>query len=179
MRTMLLVTTLFAAASLSFSLPAFANDDEDGPGMMGGQSCEMMGHGGMDRGGMRDSEDTGMMGGHRMMHEHRRAESAVKAKLASLKSQLEITDAQADVWKGYADAVAGQAKAMKTARRAMEDAMDKDSPVDRLDSHIAGMEAVLDSMKTMKAAVEKLYGALSDEQKKVADDVIGSGCGAM
>jgi hypothetical protein len=177
MRTMLLVSALLTATSLSLTLPAFANDDDEGgPGMMRGQGCEMMGRGMMGSGGM----DSDRMGDHHMMGKRGwRMETAARAWLANLKDELKITDAQADVWKSYADAVTARAKAMKVARRAMEDAMDKDSPVDRLDARISGMEAVLESMKAMKPAIEKLYGVLSDEQKKVADDAIGAGRGPM
>jgi hypothetical protein len=197
MRKMLLVSALLTATSFSLTLPAFANDDDEGgPGMMRGQGCEMMGRGMMGSGGM-DSDrmghggmshgmmgsggmDSDRMGDHHMMGKRGwRMETAARAWLANLKDELKITDAQADVWKSYADAVTARAKAMKVARRAMEDAMDKDSPVDRLDARISGMEAVLESMKAMKPAIEKLYGVLSDEQKKVADDAIGAGRGPM
>jgi hypothetical protein len=41
------------------------------------------------------------------------------------------------------------------------------------------METMLESMKAMKPATEALYAVLSDEQKKMADELIGADCGAM
>lgn len=145
-------------------------------GGMGGQ--DMMGQsGGMGSHHMKDG--SGMMGGHHMAGKHGwRMEAAMQARLAYLRSELEITDAQADAWKGYADAVAAHAKAMQSMRKAVKEAMEK-GPLERLDVRISGMETMLQSLKTVKPAAEKLYAALSDDQKKIADDVMGAGCGAM
>jgi hypothetical protein len=41
------------------------------------------------------------------------------------------------------------------------------------------MEAMVETMKAVKPATEKLYAVLSDEQKKIADELIGTDCGAM
>jgi hypothetical protein len=41
------------------------------------------------------------------------------------------------------------------------------------------MEAMVESMKATNPAMEKLYAVLTDEQKKVADQLIGMDCGAM
>jgi hypothetical protein len=38
---------------------------------------------------------------------------------------------------------------------------------------------MVDSMKAVKPASEKLYAVLTDDQKKVADQLIGEDCGAM
>ncbi len=167
MRTMLLISTVLAATSLSLALPALADEAEDSPGMMTGQGCgSMMG--------------PGMMGRHHMMGRHGwRMEAEVQARLAYLKAELEITDAQAEAWKGYADVVAGQTTAMQTAHKAVGDASENGGALERLDARISGMEAMLQSLKSKKPAVEKLYGVLTDDQQKLADDLIGVGCGAM
>jgi hypothetical protein len=41
------------------------------------------------------------------------------------------------------------------------------------------MESMLEAMKAVKPATEELYKVLSDDQKKVADELLGLGCGAM
>lgn len=41
------------------------------------------------------------------------------------------------------------------------------------------MEVMLDAMKAMEPATEKLYAGLKGEQKKIADQLIGAHCGAM
>ena len=38
---------------------------------------------------------------------------------------------------------------------------------------------MVESMKAVKPATDKLYTALTAEQKKVADQLIGVDCGAM
>jgi len=40
-------------------------------------------------------------------------------------------------------------------------------------------EAKLEGLKALKAPTEGLYQVLSDEQKKKADALLGSGCGMM
>ncbi len=174
MRKMLLVSTLLAAASMSLALPARATADEDEdeswPQMMMGDGCGMMGM-------------MGMMGPGMMRHGHMgrssRFGAEVDGRLAYIKSELEITDAQEDAWKGYAAAVKARVASMQTARQALWDAMEKGGALERMDARISAMEAMLDSLKAAKPALEKLYGALSDDQKKIADDVIGAGCGAL
>ena len=57
----------------------------------------------------------------------------------------------------------------------MMDAMQKGSATVRMDARIKSMEAMVESMKATKPATEKLYAVLTDEQKKVADQLIGIG----
>ena len=165
--------TAFLALALStaVSLPSVAqdNDDEDGPmmGMMGA-GCPTMGM--MGRGMM----GQGMMGG-RPAH----MKAMVDGRLAYLKDELKITDAQTDAWNAYADAIRNRVSVMQGMRESMIGSMQKGNAVDRMDVRIKGMEAMLKSMKAVKPATEKLYAVLTDEQKKVADDLIGVQCGGM
>ena len=101
------------------------------------------------------------------------------SRLAHLKKELKITDAQADVWKAYAEAIKARATVMQGMRTSMLDAMDNGSAVNRIDIRIKSMEAMVESMKAVKPATEKLYAALTAEQKKFADQLIGIECGAM
>ena len=101
------------------------------------------------------------------------------SRLAHLKTELKITDGQADVWKAYVDAIKARVTVMQGLRTTMMDAMDKGGAVDRMDIRIKSMEAMVESMKAVKPATEKLYAALTAEQKKVADQLIGVDCGAM
>jgi hypothetical protein len=68
---------------------------------------------------------------------------------------------------------------MQSRRQSMMDAMQKGSAIERMNARIAGMEVMLDSMKAVNPAIEKLYAVLTDEQKKKADELIGMDCGAM
>ena len=162
---------LALALSAAVPLPSFAQDnDEDG--MMGGgcPTMGMMGRGMMSQGIM----GQGMMGGHQA---HMKA--MVDARLAYLKDELKITDAQTDAWNAYAEAVKSRVNVMQGMRESMMGSMQKGNAVDRMDVRIKGMEAMLELMKAVKPATEKLYSVLTDEQKKAADELIGVQCGGM
>lgn len=164
------MTRFFTTAALAFTLSAAAlspsvaqTADQTSPmmGMMGG-GCPMIGMMGQ-----------GMMGGQARMG------AMVEGRLAYLKSEINITDAQIDAWNGYADAVKGRVDVMQGRRQAMMDAMQKGSAIERMDARIKSIEAMVEAMKAVKPATEKLYAVLTDEQKKVADQLIGMDCGAM
>jgi hypothetical protein len=48
-----------------------------------------------------------------------------------------------------------------------------------MDARIKGLETMLDSMKASKPAMEALYAALTDEQKKKADHLLARRGGMM
>lgn len=51
------------------------------------------------------------------------------------------------------------------------------SPVEGLDNHIAAMEGRVAALKNLKPALGTLYGALNEDQKKKADQLLtGMGC---
>ena len=55
--------------------------------------------------------------------------------------------------------------------------MQAKSPVESLDAHIAAMESRVAALKELKTPLANLYAALSDEQKKKADELLtGMGC---
>lgn len=166
---------LFTAAALALALgatvpsPSVAQTTGQTRGMMGmmGGGCPtigMMGQGMMGQGMMRRQARMGAM---------------VDGRLAYLKGELDITDAQNEAWKGYVDAVKGRVSVMQGMRQDMMDAMQKGSAIERMDARIESMEAMVEAMKAVKPATEKLYAVLIDQQKKVADQLIGMDCGAM
>ena len=167
---------LFTTAALVFTLgatalsPALAQTtDQSGPmpGMMGGgcPMMSMMGQGMMGQGMMGDNQ-TGMA-------------AMVDGRLAYLKGMLNVTDAQTDAWNGYAEAAKSRVGDMRGMHQGMMAAMQKGSATDRMDARIKNMEAMVEAMKTMKPATEKLYAVLTADQKKTADQLIGMDCGAM
>jgi hypothetical protein len=176
LRTLAFIAPLVAAACS----PSFAQSAGEMPmmGMMGG-GCLMM----------QDMADQGMMGqtmiGQTMMGENMMAKgmgnmaAMIEGRLAYLKSALGITQEQEPVWISYVDTVKSQVAAMQGMHQNMIEVMQKGSAVDRMDARIGAMEAMLDAMKAMKPATEKLYAGLKDEQKKIADQLIGTHCGAM
>jgi hypothetical protein len=190
------MTRFITTAALALALSATAlspsvtqTAEQTGPmaGMMGG-GCPMigmmrqgmMGQGMMDQGMM----DQGMSG-HGMMRQgmlagrQARMGAMVDGRLAYLKGELNITDAQSDAWNSYASAVKGRVDVMQGVHQAMMDAMQKGSAIGRMDARIKSMEALVEAMKAVKPATEKLYVVLTEEQKKVADQLFGMDCGAM
>ena len=160
-----------AVGGTTLSASVAQNADQRRPmaGMMGG-GCPMigmMGQGASQLGqGMMASRQAGMS-------------AMVDGRLAYLKGALNITDAQIETWNGYANAVKARVDIMQGMRQTMTDAMQRDSAMGRMDARIKSMEAMVELMKAAKPATEKLYAVLTDEQKKVADQLIGNDCGAM
>ena len=68
---------------------------------------------------------------------------------------------------------------MQGMRQNMIQSLENGSALERLDARIAGMESMLEAMRAVRPAIQELYASLSDEQKTVADDLIGVDCGAM
>ena len=134
-------------------------------GMMGG-GCSMMGMMGM--------MGQGMMGGRQA-----RMSAMVDGRLAYLKGELKITDAQIEAWNGYAEAVKARVNIMQGMRQSMMNAMQSGSAIERMDARTKSMEAMVETMKAVSPATVKLYAVLTAEQKKTADQLIGSECGAM
>ena len=168
--------------------PVLAQQGGQGGGKMGnggpGQGKGTM-QGGMMQGGMMGhrkstcAKMSGMMGqgkmGKGMMH----SRPMMEARLAYIKADLEITDAQTDAWNAYADAFRKRHDAMASMRTDMMEAKNSGTAEERLDARITATEAKLEGLKALKAPTEGLYQVLSDEQKKKADALLGSGCGMM
>lgn len=166
--------SLAIAAVLSvLAAPAFS-DDAHHPAGAGaqpaptGQGSGMMGGGGM----------MGMMSMHGMMScsplmgimsgKH------IDGHLAFLRTELKITSGQEKAWSAFAGSVRDIAKDM--GDHEMGGGMmqgKKMSAPDGMNMHIAMMEHHLKALKAMQAATAKLYGALSAEQKAMADELLG------
>ncbi|MGE0699444.1 MAG: Spy/CpxP family protein refolding chaperone [Hyphomicrobiaceae bacterium] len=150
-----------------------------GPGMM---SPGMMEHGMMGQGmgpgmGMQRGMGYGpMMGGCGMLGADN-GKPYIDGRLAFLKAELGITDAQKAAWDGYAAALRKNLENMQSMRAAMIAAAGDGTPVERLDRRLTAMEARVTTLKEVKPALATLYGALSEEQKKKASDLLsGMGC---
>jgi hypothetical protein len=137
-----------------------------GPGMMMGRGWGMGPRGMMGMGcAMWDFDDEGDTA------------TFAEGRIAFLKAELKITDAQKDVWDGYAKAVKSNLETMKSMHQAMLASFEGKTPVERLDARINAMETRVKALQEMKPALEKLYTALSDDQKKIANEVLtGMGC---
>jgi hypothetical protein len=134
-----------------------------GPGMMGPGMMGMM----------RMMGDCPMMG----MMMGAGTSTFAEGRIAFLKAELAITDAQKAAWETYAETLKKNLQGMQAMRQTMAKVMEAKTPVERLDAHIAAMDGRLASLKEVKPALAALYGTLSDEQKKKADQVLtGMGC---
>lgn len=157
--------------------PAAAKPAQPGPGMgmMGGG---MMGGMPMMQGGMMQG---GMMQGEGMHGMQMGPGKHVEGRLAFLRAEIKITDAQTAQWNVFADAVRAASKSMAAAmpmhgRRAN---LPKSTWLDRMDQDEQAATQRLAAVKSVRAAAEPLYAQLSDEQKKVADELMAGPMGPM
>jgi hypothetical protein len=179
------VTIVAAGVALSSALALAEKGHTMGPGM--GMGPDMMGpdsdQGGAMMGGMMGRGTGGMMGmmggcpmmgmmmggGEMPMHQ--------EGRIAFLKAELAVTDAQGKVWDAYAEALKKNMQGMQGMRETMMAARQGKTPVARLDAHVTAMEGRLQALKDLKPALASLYDALSDDQKKKADELLtGMGC---
>ncbi len=101
----------------------------------------------------------------------------VEGRIAFLRTELKITDAQAGAWNAFAETLRANAKKLGEVRASMMGRSgDAQQPAatmaDRLDRQEQWLLARLEGTRAMKAAFTKLNEALSDEQKKDANDIL-------
>ena len=97
----------------------------------------------------------------------------IEGRIAFLRAELKITDAQADAWNGFADALRTNAR---SSRKFVRDEARRWTTgfhlAARLDQQEQWLGARLDGTRAMKSAFAKLNEALSDDQKKTANDLL-------
>ena len=140
-----------------------------GPGMPGGMAGGDMPTMGMMR-MMMGRDGMAMMGA---MARH------VEGRLAFLKTELKITDAQLPLWDAVADAMRANSKIMSDVAGGMMGGSQTATLPDKLAMREKMMTAHLEALRKFKAAVDPLYAALSDEQKKTADELLIGPMGMM
>jgi hypothetical protein len=170
-----------------------------GMGMMGGQGGQAGGgmmhdmHEGMaagsggDMAGMMPMMHGGRMMGGGMPFDH------IEGRLAFLKTELKITAAQEPQWSTFADAVRSVARSMKEMHEQMmqgghggggmmrggtQGAAAATAPA-RLDHYERMLTARLEALRIVKSTFDPLYSALSDEQKKTADELLSGPMGVL
>jgi hypothetical protein len=140
-----------------------------GPGgreqmMMGGDMSQMMGmmHGMMMQGRAGPMDSLGL----------KSPFAHIEGQIAFYRAELRITDAQAPLWNSFADVLRSNAKTMQdiVARAAPGSA--PGTIIEQIDRRSSLLAVQLDALKTMAAAGKPLYAALSDEQKKLADELL-------
>ena len=181
-----IIVAAIAAAGMGLSgSSVLAQQGKMGPGMgMGpgaGMGPDVMGPGSDQGGGMMGRGMGGMMGGGcpmmGMMMGGGEMPMHQEGRIAFLKAERAVTDAQAKVWDAYAEALKKNMQGMQGMRETMMAARQGKTPVARLDAHVTAMEGRLQALKDLKPALAALYDALSDDQKKKADQLLtGMGC---
>jgi LTXXQ motif family protein len=106
----------------------------------------------------------------------------VEGRIAFLRTELKVTDAQASAWNAFADALRANAKKLGEVRASVMQPAAGQQPqtlADRLEVQERWLQARLENTRAVKAAFTTLYGVLSDEQKKDANEILAPHMGMM
>jgi hypothetical protein len=187
MRTLIIAAAIVASLS---SVPAMAQQSPQNMMMGQPRSGAMMGSGWMEH----HMQWRDMMPMMSMMDPSRH----IEGRLAFLKAELRITEAQASQWNAYIDAARANADRMGDAMDQMMSSRMMMGPMMSEDTMMGGynmmmheqseaianlpdrfalaekhLTAQLETLQAMKEPTMQLYGVLSDEQKRLADQFIG------
>lgn len=194
-QTTLVAAFLFASsATLSLAQQAHNEHHPEGapkttapsasstPGMTGGAMAPggMMGAGGMPM--MKMMRDMmGHMGGSSMAMPGMDMADHVEGRIAFLRAELNISDTQSAGWNHFAQALRTNAKTLGDLRAAMAPPAAAPQPplAKQLEQQERWYAARLDGIRALKSAFEHLYGALSPDQQKSADKLMGPHLGLM
>ncbi len=159
-----------------------AADNAQSGGMMCGPG--MMRGGGMDAAGMMPmmqmmANMMGPAGMSEMVMPGMDMADRVEGRIAFLKTELKITDAQAKPWDAFAQSLRDNAKKLGGMRSMMGRGTGGATLAQRLDQQEQWYSARLDGIKSLKASFTPLYAALSDEQRKTADQLLPTNLGLM
>jgi hypothetical protein len=99
----------------------------------------------------------------------------VEARLTEAKTKLKITAQQEAQWNAFADVTRKHAKAADETVKAMRDgqrSQQKLTAVERLERRQQFAATQSQRLTEVLAAAKPLYASFSDEQKKIADDLL-------
>jgi hypothetical protein len=139
--------------------------------MMGGMPMNMMG------GDMPMMNMMAMMRMMEMMGPGTTAIDRIEGRIAFLGAELNITEAQASAWNAFADAMRTNAKKLREVRASIMPQPDAGQQqaltmAERLDQQERWLVARLEGTRALKSAVTNLYGTLSEDQKKTANELL-------
>jgi hypothetical protein len=108
----------------------------------------------------------------------------IEGRIAFLRAEFQITEAQANTWNDFADALRSNAKKLGEVRASMRTGpMQAATVIERLDLQERWLLARLEGTRAIKSALSSLYGALLEDQKKTANELLavhtGMGAGMM
>lgn len=98
-------------------------------------------------------------------------EAHVEEQIRRLHKQLQITSAQEDQWSKVAGAMRDNAQKLDALFEQRRQSAASMTAVDDLKSYGDIAQAHADGVKALETVFEPLYASMSDEQKKVADNV--------
>jgi hypothetical protein len=103
----------------------------------------------------------------------------VEGRIAFLRTELKITEAQTGAWDVFAETLRANAKKLGEVRSTMAQMHGAQQAPDRLGLQEQWLAARLEGTRAMRSAVTTLYGVLSDDQKKTADEILAPHMGMM
>lgn len=102
----------------------------------------------------------------------------VEGRIAFLRAELRIAEAQFKAWDEFAETMRANARRMKEAGgHAMTHGASVSQIVTRLEAQERLLAARLEGVRAMKAKLVPLLEVLSEEQRKTADELLGSHLG--
>lgn len=104
-------------------------------------------------------------------------EQGIERQISDLKKRLNITPQQQPQFDAFAQAMRQNVQTMEPLLQEQQQSANRNA-VDDLKIAAKFAEAEADSLKRLLAPLQGLYDSLSDQQKKVADQVLASGAGA-
>lgn len=94
----------------------------------------------------------------------------VEGRIAFLRTELKITEAQQPAWTAFADALRAEARSMQDMRQRMAAA---GAPFpEQADLLVQALAARLEAAGAIASSGRALYAALTDEQRKTADELL-------
>jgi protein CpxP len=98
-------------------------------------------------------------------------QSLVERRITDLHSKLHITPAQGQQWDQFAQVMRDNAKDTDQAYQQRAEKIGSMSAVDNMQSYAQIEQQRAQNMQKLVPAFQNLYGSLSDQQKKTADDL--------
>jgi hypothetical protein len=103
----------------------------------------------------------------------------IEGRIAFLRTELKITDAQQKPWNDFAQTLRENARKLGDMRSMMAPNAATQTVAQRLEQQEKWYTARLEGIRALKGATSELYSALSDEQKKTADQILPPHLGLM
>lgn len=103
-------------------------------------------------------------------HEKKHADF-VEQRISEMHAQLKITDQQSQQWDAYAQTMRDNAHSTDQAFRERAQKLPSMNADDSMKSYASLAKLHADNMQKLATAFSALYGTLSDDQKKIADNL--------